>query len=60
MLPSIVAIIMLIAAVPLIERWGRRTLLLSFAPIAIGSLLVMGGVLQTSGPAIGPVLITMA
>lgn len=51
---------MLLIAIPLVERLGRRTMLLSFAPIAIGSLLVIGGVLRTDSPAVGPVLITMA
>lgn len=51
---------MLLIAVPLVERLGRRTMLLSFPPIAIVSLLIMGGVLKTDGPAVGPVLITFA
>lgn len=57
---SVVNIAMLLIAVPLIERLGRRTLLIWCAPISICSLLIMGGVLQTSGPAIGPVLITFS
>lgn len=58
--PSVVNIFMLLLAIPLVERLGRRTMLLSFAPIAIGSLLVIGGVLRTDSPAVGPVLIAMA
>lgn len=58
--PSLVAIVMLFLAVPLVERLGRRTMLLSFAPIYIGSLLVMGGILRTEGSAVDPVLITFA
>ena len=51
---------MLILAVPLVERLGRRTMLLSFGPVCICSLLIMGGVLRTDGPAVGPVLIAFA
>lgn len=51
---------MLILCVPLVERMGRRRLLLTFAPISIISLLVMGAVLTTDGPAVGPILILMA
>ena len=51
---------MLLAAVPLVERLGRRTLLLWFSPVCIVSLLIMGGVLRTDGPAVGPVLIAFA
>jgi len=51
---------MLILAVPLVERLGRRTMLLSFGPICMGALLVMGGVLRAGGPAVGPVLIVFA
>lgn len=50
---------MLIFAIPLIERLGRRTLLIWFCPIAVLSMLVIGCVLRTSGPAVGPVLIMM-
>lgn len=57
---SVVNIFMLLIAIPLVERLGRRTMLLSFSPIAIGSLLVMGGVLRTDSPAVGPVLIAFA
>lgn len=57
---SVVNIVMLLIAVPLVERLGRRTLLLWCGPIAICALLVMGGVLRTDGPAVGPVLITFA
>lgn len=57
---SVVNIVMLLAAVPLVERLGRRTLLLWFAPICVLSLLVMGGVLKTTGPAVGPTLIAFA
>ncbi|KAF6818682.1 MFS alpha-glucoside [Colletotrichum plurivorum] len=56
----LVQITMLLAAVPLIERLGRLRLLLTFAPISIASLLVMGGVLRAGGPAVGPVLIAFA
>ncbi|PSN67207.1 general substrate transporter [Corynespora cassiicola Philippines] len=55
-----VQITMLLAAVPLVERLGRRTLLLWFSPVCIVSLLIMGGVLRTDGPAVGPVLIAFA
>jgi hypothetical protein len=51
---------MLVVCVFLVERLGRRTLMLSFSPLCIGSLLIMGGVLRTTGPAVGPVLITFA
>ncbi|KAF7192804.1 putative metabolite transport protein YwtG [Pseudocercospora fuligena] len=57
---NIVGLAMLIVAVPLVERLGRRTMLLSFAPVCICSLLIIGGVLRTSGPAVGPVLITFS
>ncbi|KAF2108079.1 general substrate transporter [Lophiotrema nucula] len=55
-----VQIAMLLLAIPLVERLGRRTLLLWFAPICIGAFLVIGGVLRTEGPAVGPVLIAFA
>ncbi|CAO2658285.1 Nn.00g060080.m01.CDS01 [Neocucurbitaria sp. VM-36] len=55
-----VTISMLLLAVPLVERLGRRTLLLWCSPICIASLLVMGGVLRAGGPAVGPVLIAFA
>lgn len=51
---------MLFVAIPLVERLGRRTLLLWFAPICIFSLLIIGGVLRAEGPAVGPVLVTFA
>lgn len=51
---------MLFIAVPLVERLGRRTLLLWFAPICIFSLLIIGGVLRAEGPAVGPALVTFA
>jgi SP family general alpha glucoside:H+ symporter-like MFS transporter len=51
---------MLLIAIPLVERLGRRTMLLSFSPIAIASLLVIGGVLRTESAAVGPVLIAFA
>lgn len=57
---SIVGLVMLICAVPLVERLGRRMMLLCFAPVCIASLLIIGGVLRTDGPAVGPVLITFA
>ncbi|KAJ3542353.1 hypothetical protein NM208_g4149 [Fusarium decemcellulare] len=57
---NVVNIVMLLVAVPLIERLGRRTLLLWCAPISIMSLLVIGGILRASGPAVGPVLIAFA
>jgi MFS transporter, SP family, general alpha glucoside:H+ symporter len=44
----------------MVERFGRRTLLLCASPIALCSLLVIGGVLRTNGSAVGPVLITFA
>ncbi|KAL4864970.1 hypothetical protein BDV12DRAFT_200598 [Aspergillus spectabilis] len=49
---KVVMIVMLFIAVPLVERLGRRTLLLWFAPICIGSLLVIGGNLRGGGPAV--------
>ncbi|KAL4882336.1 hypothetical protein BJY04DRAFT_217254 [Aspergillus karnatakaensis] len=57
---NVVTIVMLFIAVPLVERLGRRTLLLWFAPICIASLLIIGGVLRSDGPPVGPVLITFA
>ncbi|KAL1870917.1 hypothetical protein VTK73DRAFT_2372 [Phialemonium thermophilum] len=57
---NVVTIVMLIVAVPLIERLGRRTLLIWCGPISIVALLVMGGVLKTDGSAVGPVLVTFA
>lgn len=51
---------MLFLAVPLIERLGRRTLLIWCAPISIASLIIMGGVLRTEGPQVGAVLIAFA
>ena len=59
-MPSCVNIVMLFAAVPLIERLGRRALMIWCGPIAIVALLVMGGVLKTDGSAVGPVLIAFA
>lgn len=58
---SCVSIIMLFVAVPLIEKLGRRTLLLGASPVCIISLLIMGGVLRAPGSAaVGPVLVTFA
>ena len=57
---SVVSIFTLVFCVYLVERLCRRTLLLTFSPLCIGSLLIMGGVLRTSGPAVGPVLIVFA
>lgn len=57
---SVVNIVMLIVAVPLIERLGRRALLLWCGPISIVSLLIIGGILRATGPAVGPALITFA
>ena len=51
---------MLFACIYLVERLGRRTMLLSFSPLCMVSLLIMGGVLRRNGPAFGPVLITFA
>ncbi|KAJ4167427.1 hypothetical protein NW754_011242 [Fusarium falciforme] len=57
---NVVNIVMLIFAVPLIERLGRRTLLLWCGPISIVSLLIIGGILRATGPAVGPTLIAFA
>ncbi|KAM5368279.1 hypothetical protein ACJZ2D_009645 [Fusarium nematophilum] len=57
---NVVNIVMLIIAVPLIERLGRRTLLIWCGPISIVSLLIIGGILRASGPAVGPTLIAFA
>ncbi|KAJ4252332.1 hypothetical protein NW762_010930 [Fusarium torreyae] len=57
---NVVNIVMLFAAIPLIERLGRRTLLLWCGPISIVSLLIIGGILRASGSAVGPTLIAFA
>ncbi|KAF4967390.1 hypothetical protein FSARC_5048 [Fusarium sarcochroum] len=57
---NVVNIVMLFAAIPLVERVGRRTLLLWCGPISIVSLLIIGGILRASGSAVGPTLIAFA
>ncbi|WVF67731.1 hypothetical protein IAT40_002490 [Kwoniella sp. CBS 6097] len=55
-----VAIASLITVLPLIEKAGRRRLLMAAGPICVTCLLIMGGVLQKQSSATGPVLIAMA
>jgi SP family general alpha glucoside:H+ symporter-like MFS transporter len=51
---------MLIAAVPLIERLGRRTLLIWVAPVCIASLLAIGGVVRSGSSSTGGALVALA
>ncbi|OCF41065.1 hypothetical protein I317_05076 [Kwoniella heveanensis CBS 569] len=55
-----VSIASLVGVLPLIEKAGRRRLLMAAGPICICCLLIMGGVLQKQTSATGPVLIAMA
>lgn len=51
---------MLIAAVPLIERLGRRTLLIWVAPVCIASLLAIGGIVRSGSSSTGGALVALA
>ncbi|RSH81397.1 hypothetical protein EHS25_006929 [Saitozyma podzolica] len=55
-----VGLVMLIAAVPLIERLGRRTLLIWVAPVCIASLLAIGGVVRSGSSSTGGALVALA